>query len=242
MPLLSDCRLTTQPSEVVASQVVACQRGEKGLVKLTETSSTPDGCTSQDKFFSCHFVVKLSFPVAVLRRKCRDPWVWAFRYRFIYVSLNESLYLIQASALTIQTNSGVDPEGLSTRLCTIDATVWNPVKEVRGLWPRRQPCAPPFQKCTTISEVHLSNAQWQLKHAVADRPPAPQSQLDKRCISQVVKVLLQINNNLWNSLQFSLGKERKCISHFTCPVIFHSKRVVIVPKTNRLNTYSLTEI
>lgn len=67
MPLLCDCRLTTQPSEVVASQVVACQWGEKGLVKLTETSSTPDGCTSQDKFFSCHFLVRLSFPVAFLQ-------------------------------------------------------------------------------------------------------------------------------------------------------------------------------
>ena len=132
MPLLSDCRLTTQPSEVVASHVVACQRGLKGLVKLTETSSTPDGCTSQDKFFSCHFLVRLRLPCGLLTgRECRDPRVWAFRYRFIYVSLNKSLDLIQASALTIQTNSGIDHEVMTIRLCTVDATVWNPVKEVK---------------------------------------------------------------------------------------------------------------
>lgn len=46
---------------------VACQWGEKGLVKLTENCSTPDGCISQDKFFSCHFLVRLSFPVAFLQ-------------------------------------------------------------------------------------------------------------------------------------------------------------------------------
>ena len=67
MPLLCDCRLTMKPSEVMASQVVACQWGEKGLVKLTENSSTPDSCISQDKFFSCHFPVRLSFPVAFLQ-------------------------------------------------------------------------------------------------------------------------------------------------------------------------------
>ena len=128
----SDFRLTTQPSEVVASQGVAGQQGENGLVKLTKTSSTPEGCISQDKFFSCHSFVRLSFPCGLLTgRECKDPWVWAFRYRFIYVSMNGSLSLTEASALIIQTKSGIDHERMRTRLNCRCNLVYSLVREAR---------------------------------------------------------------------------------------------------------------
>lgn len=128
--------------------------------------------------------------------------------------MNEGLFLTEASTLSIQTKSVVDHATMRTRPWTADATVESS-QETRELWLRRQPVH-------TNLELYLFNVQlmWKLRHAVENRLPAPQSQLDNGLVSKVAKRLLQINN-IW---KFKFLSEKKGSVFYTL-FIFCSKWV-----------------
>ena len=99
----------------MVSQVVACVQENKGLVKLTETSNTPDRCISQGKLFRCNSCWK-SFPYdLIIGREGRDPW-FGHSDLDLCISVYEwGSFLDRASILRIQTKSGVDHETMKTK-------------------------------------------------------------------------------------------------------------------------------
>lgn len=69
----SDCRLTATSWGMI-SQIVVSLQEKSGLVKLTETSSTPDKFISQGKLFSPNSYWD-NFPYGLITGKgCREPW------------------------------------------------------------------------------------------------------------------------------------------------------------------------